>query len=122
MSVLYGAQEARLLLERRYLDGHASLFPELAEDWATLLERAEGLAGVIGLLSAIEGHPATQGRRGRARSAGIDLDALRRASRTTAPAGAAYLVDTARCATVDLLGDARAAAAIVERRRRASGL
>jgi len=121
MSGLYGAQETRLLLESRYLDGHACLFPELAEDWATLHERAEGLAGVIGLLSAIEGHPAAQGRKGRAKSSGIDLEALRRASRATAPAGAAYLVDTARCATVDLLGDAKAAVTIMERRLRATG-
>jgi hypothetical protein len=84
----------------------------------TLLEHAEGLAGVVGLLSAIEGHPAAQGRRGRARSSGIDLDALRRAGRAAAPAGAAYLVDTARCATVDLLGDTKTAASIVERRLR----
>jgi hypothetical protein len=34
----------------------------------------------------------------------------------------AYLVDTARCATVDLLGDAKAVAAIVERRLRVAGL
>jgi len=38
MSGLYEAEGVRLLLERRYLDGHACLFPELAGDWETLLQ------------------------------------------------------------------------------------
>jgi hypothetical protein len=104
--------------ERRYLDGHACLFPELAADWETLLERAEGLASVVGLLPAIEGHPAAQGAKGRTRPSGIDLDAVRTAARAKAPAGAACLVAEARCATVDLAGDTKAAASIVERRLR----
>ena len=118
---LYETAEARLVLERRYLDGHAFLFPELAADWETLLERAEGLAGVVGLLPAAEGHEATQGRGKQAKSPDLDLDALRTAARAKAPAGAACLVDTARCATLDLLGDTKAAVTIVERRLRASG-
>ena len=70
------------------------------------------------LLSAAEGHEATQRRGRRAKAPGVDLNALRVAARAKAPAGAAYLVDEARCATLDLLGDSKAAAAIVEQRLR----
>ena len=117
-----GELETRLAALEVALAGAHRGLPSGAAFGQTLLERAEGLAGVVGQLSAIDGHPAAQGRKGRARSSGIDLTALRTAARATAPAGAAYLVDEARCATVDLLGDGKAAAAIVERRLRASGL
>jgi hypothetical protein len=77
---------------------------------------------VVGLLSGADGHEATPGPGRRAKSPEFDLNALRTAARAKAPASAAYLVNEARCATVDLLGDTKATAAIVERRLRASGL
>jgi hypothetical protein len=43
---LYAAEEARRLLERRYLDGRSVLYPDLGRYWHTLRESAERLAGL----------------------------------------------------------------------------
>jgi len=118
LSGLYEADETRLLLERRYLDGHASLFPEFAGEWETLLDYAEGLASWVGLLWATPGQEAMKRGSKRAGSRLLDLDALRAVARAEAPAKAAHLADGARCATLDLLGDSKAANSILERRLR----
>jgi hypothetical protein len=115
---LYAAEEARLLLERRDLESRACLFPELASEWESLLERAEGLAGVYGLMSAEPGQEATKRGSRQARSGLIDLDAVRAAARAEAPARAADLTEQARCATLDILDDGNAADSILERRVR----
>jgi hypothetical protein len=62
-----------------------------------------------------------EGRRGAPPSAeiehpGRDLDAFRAAARTQAPAVTAWLVDEARAATLDVLGDAEGATLIAARR------
>ena len=114
---LYGLEEARLLAERRYLDGHPCLFPELAGQWETLLEGAEGLARVYGLMAAEPGQVVKRGSK-QARSGLLDLDAVRAAARAGAPARAAELVDEARCNAFDLLGDSEASNSILERRVR----
>jgi hypothetical protein len=115
---LYEAEEARLALERRYLDGHSCLFAEPADDLARLLERAEGLAEIADQLAAMPAtaSPARRERRPKVRE--FDLGALRKASRAQAARSAAVLVDSARCATLDLLGEGAAAVAILERRLR----
>ena len=118
LGAVYGAEEARLLLERRYLDGHPCLFPELAGQLETLLDRAEGLASVYALMSAEPRQTATKRVSKQARSGLLDLDAVRAAARAEAPARAADLVDEARCATLDTLGDWQAAHSILERRVR----
>jgi hypothetical protein len=113
------AEEARLLLERRYLDGHPALFPDAAADWERLRESVERLAGLGDAL-----RPLMEGRRRAPRSAdieppGLDLDALRSGARAQIPAVAAGLVDEARAATLDVLGDAAGTISIVARRLRA---
>jgi hypothetical protein len=115
---LYAAQEARALLERRYLDSHPALFPDAIADWERLRESAERLASLGGDL-----RPLTGGRRRAPRSAEIEppdlgLDALGAAARTTAPAVAARLVEEARAAALDILGDTEGATSIAARRLR----
>ena len=61
------AEEARLLLERRYLDGHVALFPEAIKDWERLRENAKCLASLGGALP-----PLPVGRRRAPRSAEIE--------------------------------------------------
>jgi hypothetical protein len=117
---IYANEEARAHLERRYLDGHAALFPDTAADWERLRERAEPLASLSGALP-----PRPVGHRRAARSAeiappGLDLDALRASARTQAPAVASRLVDEARTATLDVLGDTEGATSIMARRLRAT--
>jgi hypothetical protein len=117
---LYAAEEARALLERRYLDGRPTLFPDAIADWERLRESAERLAGLGEALRLL-----MDGRRRAPRSAeieplGLDLDALRSGARTTAPAVAARLIDEARAATLDVLGDAEGATSIAARRLRAT--
>ncbi|OGN88096.1 MAG: hypothetical protein A2X23_10990 [Chloroflexi bacterium GWC2_73_18] len=113
LTELYATEEARGLLERRYLDGHPALFPDAARDWQALREQAERLAALGGSLAVSP--PERPGRRGRPE---LDLDALRTAARALAPAQAADLADLARAAALDLLGDADGAAALAERRLR----
>jgi hypothetical protein len=119
LTEIYAAEEARTLLERRYLDGHPALFPDAIEDRQRLRDNAERLASLGGALP-----PLPVGRRRARRSAeieppGLDLDALRAGARAEAPAGAARLVDEARATTLDVLGNIEGAAVIVARRLRA---
>jgi hypothetical protein len=116
---LYAAEEVRLLLERRYLDGHAALFSDAIADWERLRESAERLAGLGGALP-----PPPVGRCRASRSAeieppGLDLDALRAQARSAAADLASRLVDEARAAALDVLGDAEGATAIAAQRMRA---
>ncbi len=117
---IYAAEEARALLERRYLDGHSALFPDAIAGWEQLRESIERLASLGDALRPLE-----DGRRRAPRSADIeppdlDLDALRSGARTTAPAVAAGLVDEARAAALDLLWDTEGATSIAARCLRAS--
>ena len=117
---LYVIEEARALLERRYLDGRAALFPETAIDWGRLQASVETLADLSGDLRNVMG--TTRLGRARRRAAGsrsLDLDAMRATARAQAKVGAVYLVDMARAATLDLVGDSKGAAAIAEQRLRA---
>lgn len=111
---LYVAEEARAHLDRRYLDGSPTLFPDLAADWQALREQAERLAG---LGDGAEGRPLRWGRRATPPS-GVDRSTRRTADRERAQAEAAHLADMARSAALDLLGDTDGAAAIAERRLR----
>jgi hypothetical protein len=110
---LYSAEEARLLLERRYLEGRGVLFPDLAKDWVRLRQTAAGLAELGDSLTVLR-----DGTSRRRRRPILNLGALRTAARSRAPALAAYLAETARAAALDLLGDSEGAAAIAERRLR----
>ncbi|HSW42631.1 MAG TPA: hypothetical protein VLM76_09000 [Patescibacteria group bacterium] len=105
---LSAAEEARHLLERRYLDGRGVLFPDLGRNWDTLRETGARLAALADALPAL--------RDGRSRSRGPrNLSPLRTAVGGGAAAEAACLADTARAAALDLLGDQKGAAFIAER-------
>jgi hypothetical protein len=109
---LYAAEEARLLLERRYLDGHPALLPDAITDWERLRDGAERLASLVNAQP-----PLLVGRRRAPRSAeiespGLDLDVLRSGARARAPAMAARLVGEARAATLDFLGDVSGAISV----------
>ena len=115
---IYAAEEARALLERRYLDGHPALFPEVIDELERLRESVERLAGLGDALG-----PLMDGRRRAPRSADIkprgpDLDALRSGARTQAPALAAQLIEEARAAALDVLGDTESATSMMARRLR----
>ena len=108
---LAATHEARLLLERRYLDGRGVLFPDLGRDWATLRGTGARLAALADALPALGD--------GRSRRSGLQSLAPRRtAVAGRAAARAACLADTAREAALDLLGDTAGAVAITERRLR----
>jgi hypothetical protein len=112
-------EEARVFLERRYLDGHCALFPDAIEDWQRLREGAQRLASLGGTLP-----PLVEGRRRAPRSASVepsapDLDALRARARREAAALATQLLDDARAAAFDVLGDTEGVAEMMARRRRA---
>jgi len=108
---LAAAEEARLLVERRYLGGRSVLFPDIERDLDTLRESGARL-------SALAGAPPTL-RDGRFPRRGLHD----RSPRPTAVAGraaahAASLADAARAAALDLLGDTVGAVAIAEHRLR----
>jgi hypothetical protein len=115
---LYAAEEARARLERRYLEGTSTLFHDLAADWQALREKGEQLAGLGDLECVTAGR--VEGGRRRRRRAEIDLRRLRAAALYHAPEEAAALVDAARAAALDALGDTAGAATIAERRLRAN--
>jgi hypothetical protein len=107
---LYAAAEALQKLERRYLDRHAVLFPDDAEDWERLVASAERLASMGDEQSS--GWGQERDARPRARSnhwTDLDIDKVRAKARTAAAARAAVLLDTARAEALGLLGDTRAA-------------
>ena len=111
LTSLAAAEEARLLLERRYLDGRGVLFPDLGRDWEALRETGARLAALADALPALGD--------GRSRSRGLqNLSPRRTAVAGRAAAQAAGLADTAREAALDLLGDTEGAVAIAERRLR----
>ena len=117
---LYSAEEARTHLEHRHLERAPTLVPDLAADWQALGEQAERLAG----LGDVVGPTAARVDAGRhrkgpsSRRTEIDLRQLRAAALDRAPAEAASLVDAARAAALDVLGDTDGAATIAERRLR----
>jgi hypothetical protein len=92
---------ARAELERRYLSGHAVLFPDAAAAFATHVELVERL---LGLADIIE--PA---RRPKRSSGGESIAAQVRALATR-------LADDARVKTYELLGERERAVSIMERR------
>jgi hypothetical protein len=113
---LYLTEEARAHLERRYLDGTPTLFPDLTADWQVLRDRAERLANIGGLVGAMAA--TVDGARRRQGRSQIDLRQLLGVARDRALDEAATLVDAARAATLDALGDTVGAAKITERHGR----
>ena len=98
----YALDEARRLLEWRYLGGTTALFPATAEGWQ-------------GVLLAYEGLIERASARGGTAGGDIDVPALRGAARNRARAVAATIVSDARLATLDYLGLTTEAFALAER-------
>ena len=99
----YALDEARRLLEWRYLGGTTALFPATAEGWE-------------GLLLAYEGLVTRASASGAAAVRDIDGSALRKSARNRARAVAATIVSDARLATLAYLGLTTDALALAERR------
>ena len=93
--------EARAELERRYLGGHAVLFPDAAAAWAGHVELVERLAGL-----AEVAEPATSTRRP---SGGESIKAR-------VEALAIWLADDARVKAYEIVGNRERAVSIMERR------
>jgi hypothetical protein len=55
---LRAAQEARAIVEGRYLDGHAALFPDVAAAWDEQVRSTETIADMAVRLADIDGIPA----------------------------------------------------------------
>jgi len=58
VSELRAVQEARSLVEERYLDGHDALFPDLTRAWDEQLGSTQVIADMAARLAEIEGVPA----------------------------------------------------------------
>lgn len=105
LGALYAAEEGRLLLEHRYLEGLTTLFPDTAADWAALQHEAEWIvergASYGWLFSA--NAPGADGDQ-IAQSPLVDRDALRRAAREQAHAAAAQPLWRAVASTLHALG------------------
>lgn len=109
------ADEARVQLERRYFDRAPTLFPDLITDWLRLCEHTERLADLGDLVPVAA--PRVDGARGRRRPQ-TDVSQLRAAARDRALEEAASLVDAARAAALDALGDTEGAISFAVRRWR----
>jgi hypothetical protein len=96
VSELRAVQEARTLVESRYLDGHAALFPAVAFAWEEQVRSTELIAEMAVRLGAIDGVPA---------AVPPDPEVL---SRRTTELGA-DLVEPARSETLEKLGEGRQA-------------
>lgn len=127
-NLLATAEAARTFLEDRYLS-MAALFPDLAEDWATLLAQVDELAGL-----AVAGPVAPEGGEAwiwppdRAGLVVLAPGVRRSAALAHVRIAAADLVDAALWRTLRYVGDPEGAQAVqarrlrrVTRRTRASG-
>jgi hypothetical protein len=92
---LHATAEARTLVQERYLDGHSALFPDVASAWEEHLRGTQTIAVMAVRLAEPDGVPAVA----------PDPDAL---SGRTAQV-VADLVEPAKAAALDKLGDGRQA-------------
>ena len=93
---LHAVQEARTLVQERYLDGHAALFPDLAAAWEEQLRSTRLIAAMAVRLAEIDGAPP---------AVVPDPEAL--AQRTTELV--ADLVEPAKAQVLEALGEGRPA-------------
>jgi hypothetical protein len=57
VSELRAAQEARSIVEERYLDGHGALFPDAAQAWTEQIRSSEAIADAVVRLAELDGLP-----------------------------------------------------------------
>ena len=99
ISELQAAQEARAIVESRYLDGHAALFPDLVAAWEQQLKNTQIIADMAVRLADFDGVPA---------ALPPDADAV---SRRTAEL-VADLVEPAKSDALEKLGEGHKALGI----------
>jgi hypothetical protein len=105
LGALYAAEEGRLLLERRYLDGLMTLFPGTAEDWAALQREAEWIVERGASYGWLFGADEAAGEGAHIMGpSSVDRDALRRAARERAHGTAAEPLWRAVASTLHALG------------------
>ncbi|MGO9180784.1 MAG: hypothetical protein ACLQHS_16205 [Candidatus Limnocylindrales bacterium] len=104
LTSLYTEQVARASLEQAYFGNRSVLFPELAQDWADLVERLEWLTQHAQALPALrtDGTP-------------VCLDELRGKAGESAQARVRELSLTARVEALEMLGEHERVAVIMER-------
>ena len=93
---LHVAQQARLMVEERYLDGHDALFPDVAGAWDEQVRSTQIVADMAARLAEIDGVPA---------AAPPDSDALPQRTAELV----ADLVEPAKAEALDKLGEGRQA-------------
>lgn len=91
---LRALEEARTIVESRYLDGHAAFFPDVAATWDEQLKRTQALADITARLAENDGVPA---------AASPDPEA---STRRTAEL-VADLVEPAKADALEKLGESR---------------
>jgi hypothetical protein len=96
VSELRAAQEARSIVEGRYLDGHGALFPDAAQTWTEQIRSSEAIADAVARVVELDGLPA---------AAAGDSEAMPR--RTTE--FVADLVEPAKAAALEKLDEGRQA-------------
>lgn len=99
VSELRAAQEARTLVEERYLEGHVALFPDVDRAWDEQVRSTEAIADMAVRLAALEGVPS---------AVPSDAEAL---SRRTAEL-VADLVEPAKAEALEKLGEGERALGI----------
>jgi hypothetical protein len=99
VSELSAAQEARSIVEQRYLDGRGALFPDAAQAWTEQIRSSEAIAGAVVRLVELDGLRAAAAR---------DSEAMPR--RTTELV--ADLVEPAKAAALDKLDEGQRALGI----------
>ena len=96
VSELRTAQEARTIVESRYLDGHGTLFPDVAAAWDEQVKSTQLIADMVARLAELDGVPA---------AVSLAPEAL---SRWTAEL-VADLVEPAKSDALDKLGEGQRA-------------
>jgi hypothetical protein len=109
LTCVYREEEARRLLEERYLEGHRSLFADIDHEWTTTREQAERLARIAVFLQSSETEEPA------ASFEAIPLDSYRADVAEAAAARADYVADVVRAEILQLSGEHGRAAALVAR-------
>src|SRR5207253_11092472 len=115
---VYAEEDARLALERQYLDGRSSLFADVEQDWNVAREQAERIARFALLFEAARSDSQTDEKSDAdppLSLASISLEAIRERAAEEAAFRASYVADMVRAQTLEMAGEHRRAASIVAR-------
>ena len=121
---VYAEEDARLALERQYLDGRSSLFADVEQDWNVAREQAERIARFALLFEAARSDSQTDEKSDAdppLSLASISLEAIREGAAEEAALSASYVADMVRAQTLEMAGEHRRAASIVARHMLSDG-